>query len=180
MSKARGVLVLSSLVLALAGCTSAHQTVDVGSGIYDLTVTGDADACSPLRMTGAMGVVGVVSIDDVLNLSVPDLGAEASMRVSLSRSTGFHDERTEALPACTDANLDRSYTVVSADGTHFSVTYTETWRGLASCGSAMRSVMPAAPSADCRADLVLDYRLDTECLAPCEIQLTGSGASCSC
>lgn len=180
MSNARGVGLLFSLVLALAGCASAHQTVEIGSGIYELTVQGEADACSPLRTTGAMGTVGVVSADDVLNLSVPDLDSEASMRVSLSRGTGFHDARSEALPACTDATLERSYTVVSSDATHFSVVYTETWRGLESCGSAMRSVMPAAPAADCRADLVLDYHLDTECLAPCEIQLTAGGAACSC
>ena len=180
MTNARGIGLFFSLALALSGCSSAHQAVDVGSGIYALTVSGERDACSPLRTTGAMGNVGVVSQDDVLNLSVPDLDAEASMRVSLSRSTGFHDERSEALPTCTDGTLDRSYTVVSADGTHFTVVYTETWRGLASCGTAMRSVMPTAPSADCRAELVLDYQLDAECAAPCEIQLTAGGAACSC
>jgi hypothetical protein len=180
MSNARGVAVLFSLVVALAGCSSAHQAVDVGTGIYDLTVSGENDACSPLRTTGAMGTVGVVSIDDVLNLSVPDFGPEASMRVSLSRAGGFHEARSEALPTCTGASLERAYTVVSSEGTHFSVVYTETWRGLETCGEAMRSVMPAAPTADCRADLVLDYRLETECAAPCEIQLTSTGAACSC
>lgn len=177
---ARGIGLFLSLALALSGCSSAHQAVDVGSGIYALTVSGDSDACSPVRATGAMGNVGVVSQDDVLNLSVPDLDLESSMRVSLSRSTGFHDERSEALPTCTDATLDRSYTVVSSDGARFTVVYTETWRGLASCGTAMRSVMPAAPLADCRADLVLDYRLDTECRSPCELQITADGATCSC
>jgi hypothetical protein len=180
MSHARGIVLFVSLALALSGCASAHQSVEVGSGIYTLTVSGERDACSPLRTTGAMGSVGVVSTDDVLNLSVPDLDAAASMRVSLSRSTGFHDERTEVLPTCTDGTLARSYTVVEADTTHFSVVYGETWTGLASCGTAMRSIMPAAPTADCRAELVLDYRLDAECLAPCEIQLTSAGAACSC
>lgn len=169
-----------SLLLALAGCSSAHQAVDVGSGIYDLTVSGESDACSPLRTTGAMGTVGVVALGDVLSLSVPDLDSAPSMRVSLSRSTGFHEERSEALPTCTDATLERSYTVVESDATHFSVVYGETWRGLETCGSAMRSVMPAAPLGDCRADLVLDYQLDTACAAPCEIQLTASGPACSC
>jgi hypothetical protein len=182
MSNARGIGLFSSLALAVAlgGCTSAHESVEVGSGIYELTVSGESDACSPLRTTGVMGTVGVVAIDDVLNLSVPDLAADTPMLVSLSRGDGFHDTRTEALPTCTDASLERSYTVVSADTAHFSVVYTETWRGLASCGEAMRSVMPAAPSGDCRADLVLDYRLDSECLAPCEIQLTATGAACRC
>jgi hypothetical protein len=179
MSNAR-VGLFFSVAVALSGCSSAHQSVDVGTGIYDLTVSGESDACSPLRTTGAMGTVGVVAIDDVLNLSVPDVGAEASMLVSLSRGTGFHDERSESLPTCTDATLERSYTVVAGDAARFTVVYRETWRGLSSCGTAMRSVMPAAPTADCTADLVLDYQLATECLAPCEIQLTGSGATCSC
>ena len=168
------------LSFALGACTSAHQAVEVGSGIYELTVTSERDACSPLRTTGAMGTVGVVSRGDVLNLSVPDLDSDASMRVSLSRGTGFHDERSDALPACAEGALERTYTVVAADSTRFTVVYTETWRGLATCGSAMRSVMPTAPTADCRAELALEYRLDAECAAPCEIQLTASGATCAC
>ena len=169
-----------SVLVLLAGCSSAHESVDVGSGTYELTVSGESDACSPLRATGAMGIVGVVAIDDVLNLSVPDVGTETSLRVSLSRSTGFHEERTEDLPTCTAGTLERTYTALAVDGTHFTVGYTETWHGLSTCGTAMRSVMPMAPTADCRADLVLDYRLDSECRAPCELQISASGATCAC
>ena len=178
--RAREMAHTFSFLLCLAGCTSAHEPVAVESGLYDLTISGERDACSPARATGAMGIVAVVSADDVLSVAVPDLTGEA-MRVSLSRSSGFHVELSEDVPTCTGATLLRAYTAVARAGGGFDVLYREDWSGLSTCGTAMHSIVPAAPSADCRADLVLGYRLDATCAAPCELRVGTDGtAACAC
>jgi hypothetical protein len=45
----------------------------------------------------------------------------------------------------------------------------------------MRSIMPAAPTADCSAELVMHYRLEAACAAPCQVQIGIDGsANCHC
>lgn len=173
-----GVVFVAALA-ALTGCAGSHDQVNVGTGIFALTISGDRDVCRPARTTGPMGTVGVVSSGDVLNLAVPDLVNDAPMRVSLQMSTGWSDERTDTV--CGNAALTRSYSVVSGTATAFDVAYTEQWSGLSGCTDAARAAMPSAPAGDCRADLVLHYRLDTACAAPCEIRVAADGSpSCAC
>jgi len=103
------------------------------------------------------------------------------MLVSLDGAQGYSNERTDTLATCTDATLSRTYTVVSLSATGFDVAYREAWTGLSTCGTAMRYVMPLAPTADCRAELVLHYRLQTQCDAPCELRLQADGSTnCHC
>ncbi len=166
---------------ALVGCSSTHQPVTATSGVYDLTIAGEHDACSPVRSTGAAGLAGVVQQGAVLTLTVPDLTTSSPMLVSLESDHGFTDTRIDALTACSGASLARTYSVVAHDANGFDVAYTESWTGMSTCGAAMRSIMPAAPSADCTADLVLHFRLETPCAAPCEIRLGAGGtAACHC
>jgi hypothetical protein len=158
------------LVSALTGCTSSHATTDVASGIYELTVTSERDACTPTRETGSMGRVAVVSAVDVLNLGLQD-GA----RVSLDQSNGFHAVHEVPFASCVGASLRREWAVVASDASGgFTVAYNEEWTGLARCS------MPEAPRADCRADLVLSYRNMEACAAPCTLSMSASGPSCLC
>ena len=181
--KARVSLSCSILLamLGLSACAGAHEPTNVGTGIYELTVHGELDACSPMRATGSMGRVGVVSSGGVLNLGVPNdalIGADA--RVSLAQSDGWSDAVEESLRSCTEATLRREWSVVRGDGDSFELVYAEEWRGLDTCGAAMRSIMPAAPATDCRAELVLDYHRVQRCEAPCEVRIDAGGASCAC
>ncbi len=155
-----------------AGCSSTHSATTVSSGIYDLTVARELDACSPSRATGRTGAVGVVATDDVVNV-----GAIDGTRISLSQANGFHGEFEAAIPACPTARLRREWTILGSSAEGFTMAYAETWSGLDGCGAV---AMPSAPSHDCRADLVLDYRRTTACEAPCEVSLDASGPSCSC
>ena len=158
------------LVSALSGCTSSHASTDVASGIYELTVTTERDACTPSRETGAMGRVAVVSAIDVLNLGLQD-GA----RVSLNQSNGFHAVHEVPLLSCAGAVLRREWSVVAADlAGGFTVAYNEEWSGVQDCA------MPEAPRTDCRADLVLSYRNMEACEAPCTLSMSASGPSCLC
>jgi hypothetical protein len=176
--KALSVLVLS---LALAGCSTTHEPLAATSGVYDLTIAGELDACSPMRATGPMGTAGVVQQGALLTLSVPDLTSNALMLVSLDSASSFTDERVDTLESCTNATLARTYSVVSHDASGFDVAYRESWTGLSSCGAAMHTIMPAAPSTDCSADLVMHYRLATPCASPCQIRITTDGAAaCHC
>lgn len=173
-SFSRGTLalgVVSSLV-TLSACSSTHAPTEVSSGIYELTVTTERDACSPARSTGMMGSVAVVSSDDVLNIGLAD-GA----RVSLDQASGFHGAYDVAIASCTGASLHREWTVVGSTPGGFSLAYQEEWIGIAGCPGV---VMPEAPNQDCRADLVLDYARMEACDAPCELRLAASGPTCSC
>lgn len=156
------------------GCSAVHTPTEVGSGIYDLSVSSERDACSPNRATGLMGPVAVVVAEDVVNVGLPD-GA----RVSLDTSAGFHSEVATTLASCPAATLRRSWTVVGS-GVHgdFDLAYHEEWQGLAGCAA---SAMPAeAPVADCAADLVFTYSQAQACAAPCELRQTGSTPICVC
>lgn len=167
-------------VLVLSSCASAHLTSEPAAGIYELTVRGDVDRCSPARETGAVGPVGVASLPGVLSLSVPDPTRTSMAHVSLSGEAGFHDSTTMALSECTGASLERAYTVLSADGEAISIAYRESWSGMAGCSAAMRARMPAAPAADCVADLILDYRLTEACGPSCQVAIVGDAPACLC
>lgn len=164
------VSVSVALSLALTGCTSSHRATDVASGIYELTVTTERDACTPSRDTGAMGRVAVVSAVDLLNLGLQD-GA----RVSLDQSNGFHAVHQVPFASCEGAALRREWSVINSDTSgNFTVAYNEEWSGVARC------TMPEAPRSDCRADLVLSYRNMEACASPCTLTMGASGPSCSC
>jgi len=174
-SFSRGVAalgVLSSLVVALGGCSAVHAPTEVASGIYELSVSTERDACSPARVTGSMGRVAVVSSDDVLNIGLGD-GA----RVSLSQATGFHDEHEVAIATCPGASLRREWTVLDSTHGGFSLQYSEEWLGIGGCTAL---AMPEAPDVDCRAELVLDYARMEACEAPCELRLAATGPVCAC
>lgn len=164
------VALVSALTGSALGCTSAHATTDVASGIYELTVTSERDACTPSRETGSMGRVAVVSAVDVLNLGLQD-GA----RVSLNQSNGFHAVHEVPLASCAGAALRREWAVIASDlSGGFTVAYNEEWTGLSHCA------MPEAPRTDCRADLVLSYRNMEACAAPCTLSMSAAGPSCLC
>ncbi len=170
-----------SLTLAAAGCSSTHEPVSATTGVYALTIAGEVDACSPLRATGPMGSAGIVQHGALITLTAPDPTTSLPTLVSLNSEASFSDERVTTLDPCTGATLTRTYSVVGHDGDGLDVAYTETWTGMSTCGAAMRSIMPAAPSRDCRADLVMHYRLETPCAAPCQLRLTvDGGAACQC
>lgn len=176
--KALSLLVLS---IAMMGCSTTHEPLSATSGVYDLTIAGELDACSPMRATGPMGTAGVVQQGALLTLSVPDLTTNALMLVSLDSQASFTDERVDMLDQCTNATLARTYSVVSHDANGFDVAYHESWTGLSTCGAGMHWVMPAAPTADCSADLVMHYRLTTPCASPCQVRVTADGAAtCHC
>lgn len=174
------VLVAAALAVVFSSCSAAHRSNAVAPGIYELTIHGEADACSPARETGSMGDVGVVVASGVLNVSVPDATDADSLRVSLARADGWHVEATVPLDGCVGASLERTWTVVEERAGAFTLAYREAWRGMDGCGAAMRSVMPAAPTGDCAADLVLDYRMREPCAAPCELGVSTLGLACLC
>jgi hypothetical protein len=175
------LFVALGLSLAAVGCSSSHETLDATNGVYDLTVASEVDACSPLRTTGPMGTSAVVAQGPLLTLSVPDLTSSAPMLVALNENAGYTSTQSEMLAPCTGATLERAYTIVGQSASGFDVAYRETWTGMSTCGAAMRAVMPAAPSADCRADLVLHFQLHAACESPCELRVSAAGdAACHC
>ena len=174
-SFSRGVValgVLPSVLLALGGCSAVHEPTEVASGIYELSVSTERDACTPARETGLMGRVAVVSSDDVLNIGLPD-GA----RVSLSQATGFHGTHEVPIATCPGASLRREWTVLDSTHGGFALEYSEEWLGIGGCATV---AMPEAPDHDCRADLVLDYAVAESCEAPCELRLAATGPVCAC
>jgi len=169
------------LVVPAAGCSSTHETLSATTGVYDLTIASESDPCSPMRLTGPVGTAGVTLSGALLTLSAPDPTTNAPMLVALNSNSGYSQTQTLPLEACTAATLERAYTVVGTNESGFDVAYRESWSGLSTCGAAMRSIMPAAPSADCSADLVLHYRLDAACASPCQIRVSADGAAaCHC
>jgi|GEM_PF-3339675 len=174
-------IALGASVLGLSvGCSSAHVSGDPAAGIYDLSARGEADRCSPARATGSMGAAYVVTSGDVLGVAVPDPTRGTMLHVSLSRPTGYHDVSTVNLRGCTGASLERTFTVLETTSESVSVAYRERWIGMESCGEAMRALMPAAPGADCDADMIFDYALTEACGASCEVGLLASGPTCLC
>ena len=170
-----------TLALALTACGSSHETITATSGVYDLTIASEHDACSPTRTTGAIGTAGVFATTNDLVIAVPDASASTPMLVSLESVASYSADRSAPLAACPTATLARSYSITAASASGLDIAYTETWNGLATCTSAMRALMPAAPSVDCRADLLLRYRLATPCAAPCQLRVSTDGStSCSC
>jgi hypothetical protein len=165
----------------LAGCDSSHEPITATSGVYALSIASEHDACSPTRATGPMGTAGVVATTNDLTIAVPDSSASTPMLVSLDGAAAYAEERSDTLAACPTATLARSYSIVSTSASGLDVAYTETWQGLASCTPAMRAMMPAAPTIDCRADLLLHYRLTTPCAAPCQLRVEADASTtCSC
>lgn len=173
------VLAATLALPVLVGCSSAHEARAVSSGIYELTARGDADACSPSRATGAMGLVGIVSTAGVVNVGVPDVASHTLARVSLAPSRGFHAESVLPLAGCEGGEVRRAWTILDTSSTGFSMQLSEEWTGVAGC-AGVRALMPAAPEADCRADRVLEYRLMEACEAPCEVRIVEGGAACFC
>ncbi|MDQ3033738.1 MAG: hypothetical protein M3Y87_15075 [Myxococcota bacterium] len=169
---------LFGTMLAL-GCSAAHEPRVVGSGIYDLTVRGDVDRCTPTRTTGALGLVGIVSQGGLVNVAVPDGDEGALARVSLSEHDGFHTETAIDIPGCESTSLRRSWTILDTSRDGFQLALTEEWIGIERCAAASE-IMPAAPDADCRADRVLEYRLMEPCSAPCEVHVIAGAATCAC
>jgi len=170
-----------ALSLVATGCSSTHETLSAATGVYDLTVASESDPCSPTRATGPMGTAGVILSGALLTVSAPDLASNAPLLVALNSTTGYSQTQTMPLGACTAATLERTYTVVGSNATGFDVAYRESWNGLATCGAAMRAIMPSAPRADCSADLVLHYRIESECASPCQIHVAADGAAaCHC
>ena len=169
------------LLVPAVGCSSAHEPLSATSGVYDLTIASESDPCSPMRVTGPAGTAAVTLSGSVLALSAPDLTTNAPMLVWLNGDAGYSQTQTTTLETCTAATLERAYTVVGTNAGGFDVAYRETWSGLSTCGAAMRSIMPAAPRADCSADLVLHYHLADACTSPCQIRVAADGsAACHC
>lgn len=174
-------IALGASVLGLsAGCSSAHVSSDPAAGIYDLSARGEADRCSPARATGSMGTAYVVTSGDVLGMAVPDPTRGSLLHVSLSRPAGYHDVSSVELRGCTGASLERTFTVLDTSSESISVAYRERWTGMETCGEAMRALMPAAPGADCEADMIFDYALSEACGGSCEVGLLATGPTCLC
>jgi hypothetical protein len=161
------------------GCSAAHEPRAVGSGIYDLTVRGDLDRCSPTRSTGAMGLVGIVAERGLVNVAVPDGAAGSLARVSLAASDDFHTETSIDVAGCEGASVRRSWTMLDASREGFQLELTEEWTGLERCERSAE-LAAAAPLTDCRSERVLDYHLMETCAAPCEVHLTATAATCAC
>lgn len=177
----RNTIFCAASILGLfAGCSSAHGTDAPQAGIYDLSVRGELDRCSPTRATGAIGAVGLVTAGDVLSVSVPDPTRGTMLQVSLSRPLGYHDASSVVLRGCSGATLERTFTILDTTSDAVSVAYREAWTGMDTCGDLMRAIMPAAPLGDCEAELVLDYQLTEACGASCEVAVLPDGPACLC
>lgn len=167
--------------LAMVGCAQAHATDEVQPGIYELRVEADAEACSPSRATGAMGSVGVLVEDGVIDAPVPELEmAELTApRVELAPHASFHAETNRRVPGC-DAWVHEEWTVMASDAEGFEVLHMQDWTGLADCAGAPER-MAGAPEADCTSERRLHYALASACRAPCRLVLAAGGAvDCAC
>lgn len=171
------MLVLVAAMLGV-GCAAAHEPLDVGSGIYDLSVRREDDRCTPTRSTPSMGPVGIVSARGLVNVAVPGLDGDLA-RVSLAASEGFHADRVVEFAGCPGASLRRSWTILDGTSNGFELQLSEEWTGIAGCASA-RDYAVVVPESDCHADRVFEYRLMETCAAPCEVRVTAGDAICAC
>ena len=178
--RASAAWLVSAAALLALGCAEAHANPgEVGSGLYDLSVRSDGDACSPGRVQGAMGRVGIVAHDDVLNVAVPDAMTDGLARLSLARVDGFHSEVEVGLDGCVGARLRRTWTVAAAGPEQFEVLFSQSWTGLDGC-LAERPLVAGQPASDCTSEQTLEYRLAQACAAPCEVRVVGGEARCAC
>ncbi len=165
----------------LLGCASAHDPEEpIASGVYSLTIRTAEDHCSPRRLTGALGEVGVVSLDGALSVPVPeseeDRTAEVTRRVTLEEGSGFHAEWVGDMTECPTAQTRREWTVTGRSAGAFEVEYVQRFEGLSECGP-----MDGAPEADCESVRHLEFQLVSACGAPCELVWTPDlGVGCAC
>jgi hypothetical protein len=177
--RALGAITIAVVGSFAFGCLSAHEPREVSSGVYELKVRVERDACLPMRTGGELGPVGVVSEHGVLNLAVP-AGIDARLlRVSLARDEGYHAEVITDIPGCIGAHVRRAWTVVDIARDRLEVLFEQTWRGLDGC-EVPRDQMPLSPMADCEASQVLEYVLREACPPTCDVLLGSAGTTCSC
>ncbi len=171
------MLVLMAAILGV-GCAAAHEPLDVGSGIYELSVRREDDRCSPTRNTPSMGPVGIVSERGLVNIAVPGLEGPLA-RVSLAASDGFHTDSVIEFADCAGGSLRRSWTILDGTPNGFELELSEEWTGIVGCAAA-REYAPIVPEDDCRAERVFEYRLMEPCASPCEVRVTAGNTVCAC
>lgn len=172
-------LAMAALSMAMVGCSAAHPSDEVRTGIYELMVESDADGCSPRRAVGSMGPVGVVVRGGAVDAPVPEQGNEiwTAPRVQLAPGASYHSETNRRITGCDGAWVHEEWTMMESDGEHFEVLHMQSWQGLDSCVDAPAS----APETDCDAERRLQYDLQTTCEAPCSLHVGVSGAIvCAC
>jgi len=167
--------------LAAVGCSATHgPEEDIATGVYDLDIRRVSDACSPERLTGALGEVPVVSHDGLLSVPVPeradDPALEVSRRVTLLEDEGFHFESVGGMDGCATATTHHEWTVVERAADSFEVQHVQRFEGLEGCGP-----MEDAPSTDCESVRELRFSLRARCDAPCELTWSpAAGVACLC
>lgn len=101
-------------MLLLAGCSSAHPTDEVRTGIYMLEIEADSDACSPRRSSGSLGEVVVLGRDGAVDAPVPAVGVSplVAPRVQLMPAASFHLETNRQIRDCDGAWVHDEWTLM--------------------------------------------------------------------
>lgn len=170
-----------ALALVTVGCSSAHPTDEVRTGIYMLEIEADNDACTPQRSHGSLGEVVVLGRDGSVDAPVPAIGDSplVAPRVQLMPAESFHRATNRQIQGCDGAWVHDEWTLMDQDGDGFELLHTQRWEGLASCVPSAE--MPEAPEVDCESTRRLQYQLRTACEAPCTVSLDTTGQIlCSC
>jgi len=170
-----------ALALATVGCTAAHPSDEVRTGIYELIAEPEADGCTPMRTAGPLGPVGVLVREGAVDAPVPSVGGAlvTAPRVQLAPSASYHAETNRRVPGCDSAFVREEWTLMESTGEGFELLHRQRWEGLEGCAAA--SAMPEAPELDCTSERRLRYALSTLCDAPCALRLDLSGALvCAC
>lgn len=174
----------ATAALLCAACSQSYGPDTVSTGIYDLTIRSESDACAPSRATGAMGPVAVLVEGELIDAPVPEVdGAPLTApRVRLRPDASFHAETNTRIPGCESAWVHEEWTLTEGASHRFELLHTQRWNGLAACPSA-QDVMPQAPASDCESERHLDFTLAQACNAPCSLGLrldAPGGVACAC
>ncbi|HEV7556823.1 MAG TPA: hypothetical protein VGO00_15260 [Kofleriaceae bacterium] len=171
-----------ALALVVSGCNvDADTPSDVVTGIYEITVTNQADDCTAPRFTGT-GTVAVFQHGD--GIDAFDYTPSSQTRYSLEAAQGYTLQIPadgQKLLACAN---DPSSSVVfelaltAATAGHFEVDKTEMWTITAACQSVVDS--STVPVSSCHATRTLSYDLVQACDSSCLIADATGALICQC
>ncbi len=173
-------LLLAAVTFGI-GCSAAHPSDEVRTGIYQLEIESEIDGCSPARTAGDLGVVGVLVREGAVDAPVPAVGEGllTAPRVQLRPGASYHAETNRRVSGCDGAWVHEEWTLMASSGEAFEVLHSQSWAGLESC--LVRPDTADMPQVDCDSERRLTYRLQDICEAPCALHLDLTGSIvCAC
>jgi hypothetical protein len=166
------------------GCTldqpaSSFAPADVTTGIYQVSISTDADTCSPARFTGSGSVPVEQAGSDQLVLVAYTPANSNTFTLAAAQEYADEISNIDPCPGQAGDSVAIELSLISATATRVEVAENQTWELASTCDGAVFAA--TVPSTSCGAAQTLTYDLVQACASPCTAQTDGSGAlSCVC